>query len=638
MATSHAAAGWAGIRAAARRVRPHALPIAITLVLVLPLIVACMRLRSEEWAPIYDMALIEQRVRDVGTTHTPLVGLPGRLGTAEEPASHPGPLAFYLLAPGYRLLGASAWSLYASGALVNAVAIAVYVLVAWRRRSVAVLCAASIGLGLLMLGYGPTVLCEPWNPYFAVLWFAVFLIAVWSVACGDLAMLPLAAATASLDAQTSIPYLPVCAMLGAVCAAVTMVATLRAARGSPERRRGLRTLLIATGILFVAWLPPLIEELQADPGNITLLVRYFGDAASVPLGLAPALTALLHRLDARSLVVDPWIAAGGFARSLFPTVPTLFSGLTLAVWILCALGAFALRKRALWTLHGVTLLSLIVAVVAASRIVGPAAPHVILWSWTIGMLMLVASAATLWILLTGKFAALRTRLAALAPALGLLAVTLPALRLAIAARKETRPASHAQGKLVSAVARETIAAIQAGRGLASGRSGRYLVSWSDALHGAALGIALGNELERAGFEVAYDRDFLLGGRHRTRDPAWATARVHFAVGGWIAEGRNLWSAVLAARVDSRPAALEREAWQLQSYLTDCFRRAGREDLVRLMQYDLAAAVEPRMDKDWLIGLVATRLTEIGWPAAVFVLPPYIKVRRRLTLPYGNWSP
>jgi hypothetical protein len=633
MGTSQAPlVGWTGIEATARRVRPHALPIAITLVLVLPLIVACMSLRAEEWAPIYDMALIEQRVRDVGTTHTPLVGLPGRLGTAEEPASHPGPLAFYLLAPGYRLFGASAWSLYVSGALVNAVAIALYVFVAWRPRSVAVLCAASTGFGVLMLGYGPTVLCEPWNPYFAVLWFAVFLIVVWSVACGDLAMLPLAAATASLTAQTSIPYLAVCGMLGAVCAAVTVVTTLRATPGSPDRKRGLRSLLIAAGIVFVAWLPPLIEELHGDPGNLTLLVRYFGDVTSVPLGLVPALTALLHRLDARSLVVDPFIAAGGFARSLYPPVPGSFSGVTLALWIVSALGALALRKRALWTLHGVALLSFVVAVVAASRIVGPASPHVILWSWTIGMLMLVASAATLWVLFADKFAALRSRLAALPAALGLLSVALPALRLAVAAGKETRPASLAQGRLVSAVARETISAIQPRRGLANGRSGRYLVSWSDALHGAALGIALGNELERAGFEVAYDRDFVLAGRHRTRDPAWATARLHFAVGGWIAEGRNLWSAVLAARVDTRPPALEREAWRLQAYLTECFRRAGREDLVRLMPYDLAAAVEPRIDKDWLIGLVATRLTEIGWPAAVFVLPPYIKVKRRLTLP------
>ena len=45
--------------------------------------------------------------------HTPLIGLPGRIGTYPDQGSHPGPLSFYLLAPTYRLLGSSSWALEA---------------------------------------------------------------------------------------------------------------------------------------------------------------------------------------------------------------------------------------------------------------------------------------------------------------------------------------------------------------------------------------------------------------------------------------------------------------------------------------------------------------------------------------------
>ena len=77
----------------------------------LPLIVATMALRRPHWYPVLDLAMTEMRLRDVGTRHTPLIGLPGRIGPSlAEQGSHPGPLSFYLLAPLYRLFGSSASS------------------------------------------------------------------------------------------------------------------------------------------------------------------------------------------------------------------------------------------------------------------------------------------------------------------------------------------------------------------------------------------------------------------------------------------------------------------------------------------------------------------------------------------------
>jgi hypothetical protein len=608
--------------------RRHALPIATALVLIAPLVIACGTLCALDWAPFGEMAVIEQRVRDVGTVHTPLVGLPGRFGALHPPTHHPGPLAFWMLTPGYRVFGSSAWALYASAALLNAAAVAALVFVAWRRRDTVELGTASAAMAMLMLGYGPSVLAEPWNPYFPVLWLAVFLTAVWAVIRRDLAMLPVAAVAASIAGQTHIPYVPVCGALGAICATVVVVWTARAAKGSVERKRGVRVLVITFAVLILAWLPVAIEQARDGPGNLTRLVSYFRDPANVPIGLEAGFSAVLSRLDARALTVDPWLAPGGFGYKLYPSEPGPLSSVTLVSWLFSILVAIRLKSRRLWTLHAMALVFFAVAVLAASRIVGFVYAHVLLWTWSLAVLIVVTCAATLASLVARKLPqAMRSRLTVVGSAVALGVVALCALRLAWEART-TRPMHFAQGSVVRALALDTITAIDRGR-VGTGLSGRYLVSWSDPLHQGFVGISLANELERAGFAIAYEWPFMLAGEHRSRDRAWASARIHFASGGWIVEGRNDPNAVLVSHVDLRTPAQQIEAHELQAQLSHALRRAGREDLVRQIPYDLPGVLTtgPKQEPEEL--LAAARLSQIGWPAAVFIMSPSAVLQRTL---------
>ncbi len=96
--------------ASPRRARSAELAIAVAVVVV-PLVVAVAVLSARRWYPVLDLAMTELRLRDVGTRRTPLIGLPGRIGTFPDQGSHPGPLSFWLLAPGYRLFGSSAWAI-----------------------------------------------------------------------------------------------------------------------------------------------------------------------------------------------------------------------------------------------------------------------------------------------------------------------------------------------------------------------------------------------------------------------------------------------------------------------------------------------------------------------------------------------
>ena len=109
-----------------------------------PLVVAAAVLLWRPWAPTLDMAMTELRVRDVGGRHTPLIGLPGRIGDFPDQGSHPGPWSFYLMAPFYWLSGRRAWGLEFGSAMVNAAAIGVIVWLGHRvdRRWGAVVAAA----------------------------------------------------------------------------------------------------------------------------------------------------------------------------------------------------------------------------------------------------------------------------------------------------------------------------------------------------------------------------------------------------------------------------------------------------------------------------------------------------------------
>jgi hypothetical protein len=116
------ASGW---------VRRHPVVLFGTLVAA-PLVAAAIVLAWRPWVPVLDMAMTELRVRDVGTRHTPLIGLPGRIGDFPDQGSHPGPWSFYLVAPFYRLAGSTAWGLQFGSVVVNTAV--VFAVVALGRR------------------------------------------------------------------------------------------------------------------------------------------------------------------------------------------------------------------------------------------------------------------------------------------------------------------------------------------------------------------------------------------------------------------------------------------------------------------------------------------------------------------------
>ena len=364
------------------------------LVLSAPMVVMAVALLGRGWNPVLDLAMTEFRVRDVGGTHSPLIGLPGRIGRFPDQGSHPGPAGFYLLAVVYRVLGSTAWGLLVGMIVLNIVAIGLLLWIAGRRGGTPLVLVAAVAVAVLQRGYGTEVLEQPWNPYLPVLFWAVVLLAVWSVLVGDSMLLVVVASAGSLCAQTHVPYLPLA--LG-----MTGVAFIGAGvqwwRQPDQRPRVVRASVWSVAVAGVMWLPVLIDQLKNDPGNVRMLVRHFssppGDEPVV--GLGEGVRLVLRHLD---VVRVARLALHGdeyFVRAGYRLDGGVAVGLAvLALWAGTVVLAWRLRHRVLLALHAVVAASLVFATASISRIFGKVWYYLTLWLWGTTVLLVVATLAT----------------------------------------------------------------------------------------------------------------------------------------------------------------------------------------------------------------------------------------------------
>lgn len=584
---------------------------ALIATLAAPLVVAVVSQRGEGWHPVFDLAMTELRVRDVGGPHSPLIGLQGRIG---PDGSHPGPLSFYLLAPVYRLLGSSAFALQAASVAFHLGAVATALWVVARRRVGAALIALAVTLQLLILGYGLGPLTEPWNPHLPVLWFVAFLVSCWAVLDDDLPMLVPLVASASICAQTHVPYLAV--TTGVAIGVVLLMVLGRRVRGEDL---GLRWLLIAGATGIVLWVPPLIDEVVNEPGNLTKIVDQLGTPEDDPLGLREAGRLVLARADLWQLVVIEPQHPGTYVRVLTGPGPSEIRGaVALGLWAICAGAAVVLRHRRLLALHAVVAGGWAVAWLAVSRIHGVPWPYLMFWAFGIGALMLLAIGATLLTMARRYGPALVHADRALGLA-GLALVAMLGVRL-LALAPDARTDTRLETSQLARLLPPTVAGLRDGVGAATSTAGTYKVVWRDATHGGSVGIGMVNELIRRGFHVgvaAEERTRI--GPHRVLDDERATAQVVYASGGWIEEVARQPGAVRVAYDDPRTPAERAEFEQVHASALEALARTGRSDLAERLDRDLFdVALNEAIDAD--VTPLLGRLLEIGVPSAVFVLP------------------
>ncbi|HEX7669721.1 MAG TPA: hypothetical protein VF395_09070, partial [Polyangiaceae bacterium] len=581
----------------------------VWLLLVSPLVAGTMWLRRHgHFAPIFELAMTELRVRDVGTAQTPLLGLPGRLGPA---GCHPGPLSFYLLAPVYRLLGGSYWALRVSTAAFNALAIAGALILARRTAGAAGVIGAGIAIGILELGFGLMILTEPWNPHLPVLWFATFLLAVWAVTAGSARTLPFALATGSLCAQTHIPYAAMCGGLGFLAFTWVLAQTFRAHDAS-VRRVHLRACALASGVVLVAWAPPLVDQIIHRPGNLAALYRFFRHAPEATIGLRGAVPLILTHLDAWYIVAGSFGKPSVLSIAVQAEQPSVARGAVfLASWVLAALIGLKVGGKALRALHAVALCAVVVAWVSFSRILGVPWTYLTFSAWSVGILLFAATVSTAGLVfaraLSGRVPERHARICA--EVAGLAVIGACALRLG---SRPDEASTSAPGPSIqlAALAPAVSDALLANVGAARGFQGRYLVTWKDALYLGAQGFGLVNELDRRGFHAGLTTNFAtLITERRVFAASEPTARVYLATGGWIREVRRLPGAVRIAYSDPRTDAERKEFASLREAVIRELKSLGHTKAVKDFDRDIGGATAPGVSL--YLALEVMRMAELG---------------------------
>ena len=610
---------------ARRRVPGWAVVGGLTLVVAaVPLAIALLALASPRWYPVMDLTETELRMRDVGTSHTPLVGMPGRIIGFGQQGNHPGPLSFYTLWPVYFLAGRTAFGLHLATIVSNVGAVAVALGIAYRRKGPMLALGVACALAVLLRGASVTLFIEVWNPYLTILWWIVFLLAVWSVLCADLALLPVAVFAGSYCMQTHISYAGMVPAVGLLAAGTVVILAVRrrADRAALVRLGAWTAGSVALGLLL--WAPPVIEEVRHRPGNFEIIRDSFSHPADRSVGLGwDALHPLLSYLDPVGLLsvfratdLEPY-------RGIWPLGLAVLLG-----W--AATGLLAWRRRRAEPeparLHLVVGVALAGGLISISRIQGPVRHYLLLWEWATAVPLAVATGwtvALVWRERRSRASATDTPPARrrIRPAVAALAaVTLvAAAQLGWQGAHEEVQAARETGVLAQ-LAPPTIAALRSGDVPGGGEDGRYLVRWGDDQEGFGVaGLGLFNELDRQGFTVRGIKFFAFAVvPYRTMDFADATATVNTVVGpDLIEKWRNTPGAVEVAYADPRSDE-ERERFdRLHDQVVQAMLDAGLEDRVASLDRNLYFTVyDPGLPPD--IAEMARPLFDIGLPAAVFV--------------------
>lgn len=584
--------------------------VVLTLACSIPFVVALVALAEPTWYPTLDLAHTSLRVRDVFSSDPPLIGLPGRIGSLGQQGSHPGPLSFWALAPLAKLFGGSTWGLQAATGALNVLASFLALWMARRRGGTGVLLGVGAALAALLAFYGPDILTEAWNPYLPVMWWFVFLIAVWSVWCEDFATLPILVFAASFCLQTHISYTG----LGAGLSGLTALWLAWCLRKYWTDRAARRSLLgwigVSAGLGVLLWLPPVIQQLTGEHGNLRILYDHFTNPPEEAVG---------PRVGARVILVhlNPWRLVTGQDAMQGATLP---GALFAIAWLGAAVVAVRSKVRTLIRLDLVVGVALALAFVSASRIFGFLWFYLVLWSWSITVLMLVGIGWTIAVAVSRREPTDRRSSLATAGIAVVTVVLVAALTSFVVESAQAEPPDRESSEMLRALVPPAAARLASGDVPGRGREGKYWVTWTDPYSIGGAGFGLVDALDRRGFRVGVEPRFersMTRGRSFPRGDA--TAEVHLAVGR---RAIDEWQAL--------PRAVRIAAEQPTSRDRAEFRRLRARAIARLRDAGLgaeAATIDGNLfmaslDTDLPADVRRTleRMLNIRQPAAIFVEP------------------
>jgi len=236
------------------------------------------------WRPLFDNADLALRSWQVFGPHSPLVGHQMAVSVDGHAVFGPGPLQSWILAVPDRIDPAQGvlWG----GVIAVVVAVALAVEASWSVGGWPAAAVTSASVLVFALVRPELVLDVVWNVWFALLVLVCAFCSALAVASGRLRWWPVAVVSASVVVQCQAAFGP--PAVGLCLAAPLLGLAVRRRRGE---RLGGGWWIVGLAVAAAAWVAPVVQQVTAVPGNLTLLVRAAGGSGGT-IGWQAALRAL----------------------------------------------------------------------------------------------------------------------------------------------------------------------------------------------------------------------------------------------------------------------------------------------------------------------------------------------------------
>lgn len=428
-----------------------------------PVIVGVIRALGHGWTPVLDDAVIAANAYDVFSSHFPLLGLYSDSSVGGIGVLHDlGPMVLWVEAVPAHFLGP--WGLVVEAGAINVASILGAIVLAYRRGGRGFMVATALALIVVTRSLPPETWHDPLNPSCALLPLALLMFLAWSIACGELQLLPVAVLVASFVVQAHFTLVPVGVGL-MVVAVGGLIARSRRTLAPPGKAA--RNWVVGAGVVAVAlWWPPVLDQIIHRPGNLRLVVQT-ATSNQPTLGL----TRGWHALE-RAIGVWPWWLRHpqDQAHRLYDVILTpswLSAASTVIVLLmLVAVGVIGSRRQR-WDVAVAAVLSLVlsaaiaVSVAATPNRLSLAVEKAVRWTAPGGMfiwLLVGWAALTLWSPRWSK-GPVQSRRTTVTAALGLVATALAALLVSLGQSSDTlswmyQPARRLEAQVTSHLSRD----------------------------------------------------------------------------------------------------------------------------------------------------------------------------------------
>ena len=591
---------------------PYAYLGLLAFLVIFPALVALIiLLLGDTWFPGGDMAQAELHMRGF-FSRPPLVGAAGRIvSDSGIQGSHPGPSLWFAMLPVYLIGGATSSGLLAAVVSVHLVAVGLLIWLAYRRGGMILAWTLALALLAFIRSSGPDFLIEPWNPWLALLPFGVFIFLIAEVIeptsfrwreRRDL-ILGAAVLVGSHCIQCHAGY-------ALVVGAGLLGAFILAGRDfdQPRRLGHVVRLLRTSGLAgLIIWIPPIIDQIRRDPGNLEILWQHFGSPSEPTISLTTAIREIATQVN----ILGPWFTGPGVESPSYGWAR--YGGCLFLVVV--AVWSWRQARRNHWrdlqVLIAVSGFLTVIGALSITRIFGPFYEYTFRWMWVL-VAVIMAGCLTVGVrTIATRFTwSSSTRVAKVAVACTVSVVAFTSLQIA----DRVKLPGATDSEISANLHREMVAKIDPDL--------RYLIRFYDPYTLNATGFGMALALERSGFNVGVDPAFAAAALpHRTRTEDEVDLIFWVVVGPAVEEAQKDPSLSQVAYYNPRSAQEQQVAERLLVDIAEGLRNSGRGELVSSLQVPGASLLfsEPPLAPE--VAVMVRQLIAMGQPVAIFSIPP-----------------